>query len=154
MSLKAKVVLALISIYSIMYLFGYKILISNTESLPYTLFLQTPKKEFTAGIIVTFKYQFKNYFKYTQGDNFTKIIGCSQGQTILRIKNDFYCNGGMIGTALTKDGKGNFIESVDFNEIVPQGKYFMIGTNPKSYDSKYFGYVDEKDILGVTYGIL
>lgn len=154
MSLKAKVVLALISIYSIMYLLGYKILISNTESLPYTLFLQTPKKEFTAGSIVTFKYQFKNYFKYTQGDNFTKIIGCSQGQTILRIKNDFYCNGGMIGTALTKDGKGNFIESVDFNEIVPQGKYFMIGTNPKSYDSKYFGYVDEKDILGVTYGIL
>ena len=154
MSLKAKVVLALISIYSIMYLFGYKILISNTESLPYTLFLQTPKKEFTAGIIVTFKYQFKNYFKYTQGDNFTKIIGCSQGQTILKVKNDFYCNGGKIGTALTKDGKGNFIESVELNEIVPQGKYFMIGTNPKSYDSRYFGYVDEKDILGVTYGIL
>lgn len=154
MSLKAKVVLILISTYSIMYLFGYKILISNTESLPYTLFLQTPKKEFTTGTIITFKYPFKNYFKYRQGDNFTKIIGCSQGQTILRIKNNFYCNGGMIGTALTKDGKGNFIESVDFNEIVPQGKYFMIGTNPKSYDSKYFGYVDEKDILGVTYGIL
>ena len=48
MSLKAKVVLILISTYSIMYLFGYKILISSTESLPYTLFLQTPKKEFTA----------------------------------------------------------------------------------------------------------
>jgi conjugal transfer pilin signal peptidase TrbI len=154
MSLKAKVVLILISTYSIMYLFGYKILISSTESLPYTLFLQTPKKEFTTGTIVTFKYQFKNYFKYTQGDNFTKIIGCTQGQTILKIKNDFYCNGGKIGTALTKDGKGNFIESVEFNEIVPQGKYFMIGTNPKSYDSRYFGYVDEKDILGVTYGIL
>lgn len=153
MSLKAKLVLIIMSTYFIMYLFGYKILISNTQSLPYTVFLQTPNKDLKTGNIVTFKYQFRDYFKYAQGDNFTKIIGCSQGETILKVKNNFYCNGGMIGTALTKDGKGNLIESVEYNEIIPQGKFFMIGTNPKSYDSKYFGYVDEKDIKGVTYGI-
>lgn len=154
MSLKAKVVLILISAYFIMHLFGYKILISNTESLPYKVFLQTSNKEFKTGNIVTFEYQFENYFKYTQGSNFTKIIGCSQGQRIFKINNTFYCDGAFLGTALTKDGKGNDIKSVEIdNEVIPYGKYFMIGTNPKSYDSRYFGYVDEKDIKGVTYGI-
>lgn len=153
MSLKAKIVFIIMSTYLVMYLFGYKILISNTQSLPYTVFFQTPNKEFKNGSIVTFKYQFKNYFTYTQGSNFTKIIGCSQKQHLSKINNTFYCDGVLLGTALTKDGKGNFIESVELNEIVPQGKYFMIGTNPKSYDSRYFGYVDGKDIEGVTYGI-
>lgn len=152
-SLKAKLVLILIGTYIIMYLLGYKILISNTQSLPYTVFLQTPNKEFKTGNIITFKYQFKDYFHYSKGDNFTKIIGCSQGERIFTIKDEFYCNGAYLGTAIKQDGRGNIIEKVELNEIIPDGKFFMIGTNPKSYDSKYFGYVDIKDITGVTYGI-
>jgi conjugal transfer pilin signal peptidase TrbI len=155
MKLKARVSIIIISIFIFitMYLLGYKILISKTKSLPYTVILLTPAKKYDTGTMVTFKYTFKNYFNYSQGTNFTKIIGCSQGETIERKNDNFYCNNHFLGTAIRKDGTGKIIESVYLNEVIPKGKFFMIGTNPKSYDSKYFGYVDEKEILGVSYGI-
>lgn len=153
MSLISKVVAVLLALFLVAYLMGYKVLISITNSLPFTIFVETPNKDFTTGNIVTFKYQYKEYFIYKQGQNFTKIIGCAQGQKISTIGNDYFCENKLIGTALEKDGFNNAIERQIYNEVIPQGKFFMIGSNPKSYDSKYYGYVDIKDILGVTYGI-
>lgn len=154
MSLKAKIVSALVCVYCVGVAFGYNILLSNTSSLPYFLFLKTPNKEdLKTGNIVTFIYGYKNYYKYRVGQNFTKKIGCSQGEQLKTIDNQFFCNDKFIGVAALKDGVGNELEVKNYNEIVPSGKYFMIGTNPKSFDSKYYGYVDKNDILGVTYGI-
>ena len=53
------------------------------------------------------------------------------------------------------DGKGQKLKSFEIvEEIIPTNKYFLMGTNPKSYDSRYYGYIDEKDIIGVTYGLI
>jgi len=36
--------------------------------------------------------------------------------------------------------------------LVPQGTYFVLGDNSReSYDSRYWGFVDDRDILGVPY---
>lgn len=36
--------------------------------------------------------------------------------------------------------------------VVPEGKYFVLGDNRrKADDSRYFGFVDEEDIVGVVY---
>lgn len=40
----------------------------------------------------------------------------------------------------------NIIEKYD--GVVPKDKYILIGDNSSSHDSKYFGLVDKKDILG------
>ena len=37
------------------------------------------------------------------------------------------------------------------DEVIPRGAVFVIGTHPHSDDSRYWGYLDEKDILGVGY---
>ncbi|MEK6658577.1 MAG: signal peptidase I [Campylobacterota bacterium] len=154
MSIKAKIVFFLVCIYFIGVAFGYNILLSNTSSLPYFLFVKTPNKEdLKTGSIVTFIYKYKDYYKYKVGQNFTKKIGCSQGEELKTVDNQFFCNGKFIGVAAIKDGVGNELEVQDYNEIIPNGKYFMIGTNPKSFDSKYYGYIDKSDISGVTYGI-
>lgn len=154
MSVKAKGMLFLLLLYLSGVTFGYNILISNTNSLPFVLFLKTPDKEnLQTGDIVTFIYKYKDYYKYKVGQNFTKKIGCSQGEHLETIDNQFYCNRKFIGIAVIKDGVGQELEVKNYNEIVPNGKYFMIGTNTKSFDSKYYGYVDKDDILGVTYGI-
>ncbi|WP_340689565.1 signal peptidase I [Enterococcus plantarum] len=59
---------------------------------------------------------------------------------------------------LNKRGKGNaeFTEDFTLQEItkdqqIPKGKYFVLGDNrPYATDSRDFGYIDEKDIIGVV----
>lgn len=39
------------------------------------------------------------------------------------------------------------------DEVVPAGKIFVLGTEPKSFDSRYWGYIDDIDIIGKSYPI-
>lgn len=36
----------------------------------------------------------------------------------------------------------------DRDQIVPHGKFFALGTEPRSYDSRYWGWVDVKSVVG------
>lgn len=38
--------------------------------------------------------------------------------------------------------------------VVPEGQYFALGTLPASFDSRYWGLVDQNDVIGVGYAIL
>ncbi len=49
-----------------------------------------------------------------------------------------------------KDTKGRKMPVVQAQEI-PAGKYFVIATSARTYDSRYWGLVDEKNILGAAY---
>ena len=72
-----------------------------------------------------------------------------------KVDLNFFCDGRFIGSAIKMDGKGQKLKSFEIvEEIIPTNKYFLMGTNPKSYDSRYYGYIDEKDIIGVTYGLI
>ena len=44
----------------------------------------------------------------------------------------------------------------EFNkdEIIPDGKYYVIGTHPYSLDSRYWGYLDKDKIFGEAYPVL
>lgn len=54
------------------------------------------------------------------------------------------------GLPLTADFSLESIE--DGAAVVPEGKYFVLGDNRrKADDSRYFGFVDEEDIVGVVY---
>ena len=63
MSIKAKIVFFIVCTYFIGVAFGYNILLSNTSSLPYFLFVKTPnKKDLKNGNIVTFIYKYIKMF--------------------------------------------------------------------------------------------
>ena len=34
---------------------------------------------------------------------------------------------------------------------IPEGQFFVIGTHPGSYDSRYWGFINEKNIIGTAY---
>jgi conjugal transfer pilin signal peptidase TrbI len=36
-------------------------------------------------------------------------------------------------------------------QIIPEGQFFVIGTVPRTYDSRYWGLVDEKQVTGQAY---
>jgi conjugal transfer pilin signal peptidase TrbI len=88
-------------------------------------------------------------------DLLTKKVGCMGGET-LRVAPGriFSCNGRPLGMALKMDSKGKALPLFDYNGVVPKGSYFMIGSDPRSFDSKYFGFVKKNEIIYRAYPIL
>lgn len=39
-------------------------------------------------------------------------------------------------------------ESLYRDEVIPDGKYFLMAPAPESYDGRYWGYIDEEQIVG------
>ncbi len=81
-------------------------------------------------------------------DKLIKKVGCAPGETLTRdFQGQFFCEGVFIGKALAADSLKRPLPQFQYSGIVPEKNFFMIGTNPRSYDSKYFGFVDAGKIL-------
>lgn len=129
---------------------------SATPSLPYYVFLINKKNlNFTKKDLIVFKYPGKNIYNYKTDESFVKIVSCMPGE-ILKTdeKYEYFCNGEYIGKALLKDGQGKSLEPFFFNGIVPTDKYFVVGTNLKSWDSKYWGFVSKDRIIATAKGLI
>ncbi len=88
----------------------------------------------------------------TKPDLLTKQVGCSPGELlIVGPERIFNCNGTYIGQALKKDSRGETLPVFTFHGIVPKDSYFMIGSNPRSFDSKYFGFIKKDEIVYKAY---
>ena len=59
----------------------------------------------------------------------------------------FFCNETLLGQALPADSTGRSLPRFTFNGTIPAGKIFVSGEHPRSYDSKYFGFINAEDIL-------
>ncbi|WP_306549135.1 S26 family signal peptidase [Desulfobulbus sp.] len=80
-------------------------------------------------------------------DQMIKKVGCLPGEEMtLDAANHFFCNGRLLGQALEADSKGRPLPLFSFNGPVPADKLFMVGTHPRSYDSKYYGFIDVHEI--------
>ncbi len=77
-----------------------------------------------------------------------KRVGCAPGQKLEYDGNgDFTCDGKFLGQALKADSLGRPLPQFDFSGIVPAGSYFMVGDDPRSFDSKYFGFIHADQML-------
>jgi type IV secretory pathway protease TraF len=52
-----------------------------------------------------------------------------------------------LGKALEQDSKGQTLPRFRYSGTVPAGSFFMVGANPRSFDSKYFGFIHVDEIL-------
>jgi len=85
---------------------------------------------------------------YKKGEMFIKYTKCLAGDK-LEVKGlKYFCNGKYFGMALTHDSKGKSIKHFVYNGIIPKGKVFMFAPHPKSYDSRYWGFLNKKEIIG------
>jgi len=81
-------------------------------------------------------------------DKIIKIVGCAPGETLIRNDQDeFFCNGVLLGKAIQKDSNGRVLPRFYYDGTVPADSYFMVGDNPRSFDSKYFGFINAEQIL-------
>jgi len=104
----------------------------------------------------------------------TKKIVCQGGQILKMVVDDYFCDGEYIGKSVRKTKEGIPVEpynpciteekrhspfefyrkDVVNTKIceykIPDGYYFVAGSHPRSYDSRYFGLITKENILNVV----
>ncbi|MGB9811917.1 MAG: S26 family signal peptidase [Dictyoglomus turgidum] len=129
------------------------LVIAMDKSVDKTLFFRVNKEPSLGDFVVV---QGSNTDPVIKGRKIVKRVTCLGGQHLV-IKQDYYfCGDTYIGKALHKTYEGNLIEP--FNPckadpcevVIPQGYYFLTGTHPRSYDSRYVGFFKRGDIVYVV----
>lgn len=128
-----------------------RIIVATSDSLDHRIFFKVPvdTTRIERGDYLLFQLQGEKHAPFIrQGlkDNnvLIKKVGCIPGDQLSRTINGvFSCGKTRLGKALPQDSKGNVLPIFNFNGLVPQASYFMIGTNPRSFDSRYFGLIHD-----------
>jgi conjugal transfer pilin signal peptidase TrbI len=74
-----------------------------------------------------------------------KEVTCASGETLsVDVQNRFsYCNGNYLGMAKLITLKGTTLPLFVFNGRVPEGMLFVSGQHRDSFDSRYWGFLDQ-----------
>jgi len=80
-----------------------------------------------------------------------KYIKCDAGD-LLEVKNhgEFFCNNVFLGSAKTHSKEGIPVKAFEYNGIIPEGRFFAMGSCIDSYDSRYVGLEDKNDIKAIA----
>ena len=74
-----------------------------------------------------------------------KKVGCSPGEVLAAGGGGIYCQGTFLGKNLPRDGEGKPLPQFSYIGLIQRNKYFMIGRHERSFDSRYFGFIDADD---------
>lgn len=118
--------------------------VSWTPSLSERVFWLEAPVDLKSGDVVVFRRK----DRATRGNNLDllKRVACVEGD-LLQVRNrSYFCNGRFLGaakeTALSGEPVANFI----FSGTVPTGRIFVMGDHKDSYDSRYYGFIDKREI--------
>lgn len=93
----------------------------------------------TRGDYVTFELRNE---KLPEGKAFlTKKIACLPGDYLDSRDGAFFCNNHLIATALKTDGYKRPLSWYKFKGYIPKDMVFVVGDDPRSYDSRYWGFI-------------
>ncbi|VVP32040.1 S26 family signal peptidase [Pseudomonas fluorescens] len=83
-----------------------------------------------------------------EGKTVGKMIAGLPGDKLVVKGNIAYIGGRLIGELDLVDKLGKTPGDFDRVEVVPPGKVLVVGTEPRSYDGRYWGFLDQKLIIG------
>lgn len=128
-----------------------KIFINITPSIPIGLYFLRPyNKEISLEkrTFVVFPVPEKATKNREYYEDFIKEIVATYQDNIEVINNKIYINYQFMGDILEKDSYGNSIRTLkNGKQELKEDEYFVMGSNPKSYDSRYWGAVKKQDIM-------
>jgi|GEM_PF-2678220 len=124
------------------------------NSLPYHFFIWIrPDRENLLAQIRKYRYveiktdRFRNYepIKKKGALFLVKKAVCLPGDILEVIGERFFCNGKFVGAVHPSAPAKPFL----WNGKIPEGVIFAAGTHPKSFDSRYIGFVKFSEITGI-----
>ena len=129
-----------------------QITVATSASLDHRVFLLRPvPAQIETGDYLVFRHRDLAQIRQGLGANrerMIKRVGCRPGEWLqVDAEYRFSCNGRPLGQALATDSQGRPLPRFTHNGPVPVGQLFLVGTHHRSYDSRYFGFVDAREIL-------
>jgi conjugal transfer pilin signal peptidase TrbI len=154
---KACVALAIIYVPLSAFASHYRIVydsIKGANCLPYSVFLvdlrdrAVERDEYVAFVSMQMEPFYQN------GTLAVKLVAGVPGDHVTVNAKGVSVNGRYMGSLLhLQDGErlwrmGRRVDEVERDEQVPVGHLWMMGTNPRSYDSRYWGYIQKSQVVG------
>ena len=132
-----------------------RIIVSTSPSLTHRIFFLVPvnKKKIRTGEYLVFEDKDADTLFIRKGLNrnnnrLIKKVGCVPGDTLTRdADRGWHCGQEFFGNSLKTDSRGRELPQFSFAGIIPADSYFMVGDNPRSFDSRYFGFIHADDFL-------
>ena len=140
------------------YLAGrFEILIDEQDSmkkcLPYTVFiLDKSNTDFERGDIVVFNGSYLSPY-YGEEDRIAKIAAGVSGDVLEVTKDHVQIDGVRYGSLTLLDKLNKSSDVFERVEEIPDGHFAALGLLPRAYDSRYWGFVRNSDVIGVAYAI-
>ena len=131
-----------------------RIIVSTSPSLNHRVFFLIPMSgRITGGDYLVFREKEGERSLIRQGlneknDVLIKRVGCAPGELLTRnVNRAWLCGQENLGIPLETDSRGRTLPQFQFAGIVPEDSYFMVGDDPRSFDSRYFGFIHGDDVL-------
>ena len=125
--------------------------------LPWDVYLtDTYSKKIKVGDLVAFIADERMEPKFKAGSTVIKqVAGVAGDQVVVDSSAHYIVAGKNYGTIVKEGAEAaqKDLESLLVSSSIPEGQIAVIGTLPRSFDSRYWGYVDQNQIVGRAYGI-
>ena len=126
----------------------------QVQCLDWQIFLiDTHDKHVSRGNIFAFESDERIAQWFPVGITFVKLLAGVPGDQIVVNQQGVFVNQENRGALPLLAQIPQSLEDITRNEQVPDGKLWAMGTAPASFDSRYWGYVDEDNIIGRVYPI-
>jgi len=155
--LKAAVALAIVYVPLAWFAGHYRIVydsIKGANCLPYSVFIVDLKNQtIRRGDYLAFVSRQMKPF-YTDGTPVVKFVAGVPGDHVEVNAEGVRVNGQRRGALLhLQEGErlwrmGRRLADVERDEVIPAGRVWMMGTHPRSYDSRYWGYISNEQVIG------
>ena len=123
-----------------------------SSSIPIGIYKVDKNIDFRRGDIVTFSIKkYKDILDYPgniKNITFSKYIAGISGEYIKIENNKIYINNKEKGKIFKVDGLNNKLPQLKEKEyIIKVDEVFVLGTNDKSFDSRYYGCIKKSDVI-------
>lgn len=121
-----------------------RIVLAHGNSVPHTILWASPGMAIARGDYV--KVTMHHPIIGPKPADLTKQVTCDEGDYLSLRGDAFYCNKSRLGGFITETWDGKPLTPFQFDGRIPDGKAFLMGSHPRSFDSRYFGLVDKSEL--------
>ena len=95
-----------------------------------------------------------HYIKNGIPSRLLKKVSCVSGEMIETKAREYYCDGKYLGMAKSYSLKGEPVDSFAYSGPVPEGMLFVMGNHPDSFDSRYLGFIERRNVESIAHPLL
>ena len=153
---KRSVYLAAVSALVFGLLLPGRIVVAISPSLDHRIFVMTKRfapDEIRKDDYVVFTVQ-SHYIRNGRPVRLLKKVSCVAGEKFETRTREYYCEDEYLGMAKRYSLKGEPVDGFAYSGTVPEGKLFVTGSHPDSFDSRYLGFIERSKVEGIAHPLL